>query len=110
MLNATQKGQLIFNKNLNDIFQAYGCVNNQDAYQQIFTQTNNLVKDYCQLTLNDLQMVNIQIGQWINNISNDRKSTSYFVQLIENNLSYCSATMKPQLGSHHQKQGKSTVL
>lgn len=83
-------GQAIFNRNLNDVFSSYGCVNKQDAYQQIFAQTNNLVKDYCQLTLNDLQKVNVQMTQLIDNITNDKKSNGIKIDLISSNLEYCT--------------------
>lgn len=84
------KGQVYFNKNLNEVFQMYGCINYQDGYQQIFSQTNNLVKGYCKLTLNDLQNVNYQMNQIIKNITSERATIENLVNVVGNNLQYCA--------------------
>ena len=89
-------GQVIFNRNLNDVFRAYGCVNmRRDAYEQIYSPTtSSLVKDYCQLTLNDLQRVNLQMAHLIDGIANDRQSSANFFALISSNLLTCSMKSK----------------
>ena len=68
----------------------YGCINYQDGYQQIFSQTNNLVKGYCKLTLNDLQNVNYQMNSIIKNITSERATIENLVNVVGNNLQYCA--------------------
>ena len=77
------------NKNLNEVFNMYGCINYQDGYKQIFSHTNNLVKSYCKLTLTDMENVNSQMNQLITNINNEKNSINNLYYSIRNTLEYC---------------------
>lgn len=83
-------GKIIFNRNLNDIFRSYGCINTRkDAYEQIFSQISHFVRDYCQLTLNDIQRVNVKMSSLIEYILGEKKSTEVNIELVKKKLDFC---------------------
>ncbi len=103
-------GQVIFNKNVNDIFDAFGCINYVDAYKQIFAQSNNLVKGYCKLALDDMQNVNGQMNSIINRLINYNRTVTNSVNLIENKLKYClNNNFNNNYFNHHNGFKKSST-
>ena len=84
------KAQVILNKNLNEVFSLYGCVNYLDGYQQLFSHTSNLAKSYCMLTLKDMENVNKEMSQLLRSISFEKQSIKNLYYTLKNSLEYCS--------------------
>lgn len=84
-------GQIIFNRNLNEVFRSYGCMNTRryDAYEQIFSQVSHFARDYCQLTLNDIQRVNVKMSSLIEYILSEKKTTEANINLVKKKLENC---------------------
>jgi hypothetical protein len=100
ILDKTKKGQVIFNRNLSEIFELYSCERFEEAYSQIYRKTNNLVKNYCELSLNDMHQVNTQMNELIETIVYDKEEVLNVIGQIETNMQYCSGNVKKRIDNN----------